>query len=362
MPKIQNTPQEGGAPNTLLHEDEAFKDGFTILPNRVLRARNLSAPAKTLYAILLSYSWQADKCFPGYAHLCEDMGIGSRRILRKYIQELEQAKLLAHIRRGQGLTNIYILLSLKNALLETASQADGHRGDHQEKHTGDHLNGHRGEHKKDEVEENESEENEDSSKKPEKEEVKEEQAQPLQPKPTQTESTHTEGGQKCQGNATQQKKPQELKMAYIGKPLTQEEIDAKKRAGKNVSGYTPLAQIPPDHWQKLEADARNAPISQNGIHYNNCTKKAPVFIDVIIGQFTEFLGDEPENTAQNINRAAKLYRQLEMSEEDFRTRLYAAFDQARRYPTDSIQKKRSDGKANRMPVFFAILEERAAQA
>jgi hypothetical protein len=148
----------------------------------------------------------------------------------------------------------------------------------------------------------------------------------------------------------------------VGKPLTQSEIDARRREGKNASGYTPLPQIPPDHWQKLEADARHAPIEPTATHYNHCTKQAPLFIDITLGQFTEFLGDDPANTAQNINRAAKLYRQLEMSEEDFRTKLYEAFDQARRYPTASIQKKRLDGRANRMPVFFAILEERAAQA
>jgi hypothetical protein len=204
------------------------------------------------------------------------------------------------------------------------------------------------------------EENEDSSKSPQKEEVRGEQAQPLAQKPTPAEALNKGEGQKRQGNPTQKQKTSEPKRAYIGKPLTQEEIDALRREGKNASGYTPLAQIPPEHWQKLENDARKEPLKPNGMHYNNCTRNAPLMIDTTIEEFTTLLGDEPANTAKNINRAAKLYRQLEMSEDEFRTLLYEAFDLAKRYPTTSIQKKRSDGRANRMPLFFAILEERAA--
>jgi hypothetical protein len=72
------------------------------------------------------------------------------------------------------------------------------------------------------------------------------------------------------------------------------------------------------------------------------------------------LGDDQANIAININRAAKLYRQRELSEDEFRTLLYEAFDQARRYCSANIQKKRADGRPNRMPVFFAILQERLA--
>lgn len=170
-------------------------------------------------------------------------------------------------------------------------------------------------------------------------------------------------GQKRQGNPPSKKPTTEPKLAYIGKPLTQGEIDQKKREGKNASGYTPLEGIiPASHWQELEGKA-NKPSSGNGhgTHYNNCTKNAPVFIDALVEQFSLLLGDDPENTPQNINRAAKLYRQVEMSEEDFRAVLHEALDQAQHYHSSKIKKQRADRRPNRMPVFFTILEERIGQ-
>jgi hypothetical protein len=159
------------------------------------------------------------------------------------------------------------------------------------------------------------------------------------------------------GKAQQQK---ERPLAFVGKPLTQDEIDARRREEKNVSGYTPLpGVIPPEQWQKLKKDARTAPIKPTATHYNNSTRNAPMFIDSIIEEFSTLLGDT-ENTAQNINRAAKLYRTCGLPEDEYRALLYDAFNQARRYPTESVKKKRPDGRPNRMPVFFGILEDRAA--
>jgi Helix-turn-helix domain len=111
------SPREAMEPNTLLHEDGVFQMGFTQVPNMVLYARNLSASAKTLYAILLSYSWKADRCFPGYGRLCDHMQL-SEKIVRKYMHELFAVNLLRQKRRGLGLTNLYTLLSVRNAALE----------------------------------------------------------------------------------------------------------------------------------------------------------------------------------------------------------------------------------------------------
>jgi hypothetical protein len=86
----------------------------------------------------------------------------------------------------------------------------------------------------------------------------------------------------------------------------------------------------------------------------------PLFALITIEQFTSLPGDDQANTAININRAAKLYRETGLSEEAFRETLYEALDQAKRYCSANIQKKRSDGRPNRMPVFFAILQERLA--
>jgi len=116
-PRGQDPDKEGAPePGTLLIEDETLRAGFTQMPNRVLRAPNLSRDAKILYAFLLSYAWQQGSCFPGYAQLCADMA-ASPSIVRKYMHELETVGLLVQKRRGMGKTNLYTLRSLSTATL-----------------------------------------------------------------------------------------------------------------------------------------------------------------------------------------------------------------------------------------------------
>jgi hypothetical protein len=86
--------------------DPITQRGFTQVPNAILRSPQLSVGAKLTYAMLLSYAWHADFCFPGQDTLAREMGV-SLRSTNSYIQELEKGGYL-HIRRqGQGKTNIY---------------------------------------------------------------------------------------------------------------------------------------------------------------------------------------------------------------------------------------------------------------
>ncbi|MGZ3645876.1 MAG: helix-turn-helix domain-containing protein [Ktedonobacteraceae bacterium] len=205
----------------------------------------------------------------------------------------------------------------------------------------------------DEVEEDEFQKDEDSSKNALKAEVVSAYSQ--------REHMATGNGKDKPSNPN--RKPQEKARTpvFVGKPITQDEIDEKRRQGKNTSGVTPLSGIiPPEHWQELERREGKAPL-QNTTHYNNSTQNSPVFIDAIIEQFTDLLGDNPENAARNINRTAKLYRKVGLTSDDFRTMMYEAFNQSKRYSSGKIKKQRSDGRPNRMPVFFAILEERVGQ-
>ena len=55
--------------------DPIARHGFTQLPNFILRNPDLSANAKTVYALLLSYAWHNDLCFPGQERLAADMGM-----------------------------------------------------------------------------------------------------------------------------------------------------------------------------------------------------------------------------------------------------------------------------------------------
>lgn len=88
--------------------DKATKHGFTQVPNFVLISKDISPGAKLAYAMLLRYAWHNDYSFPGQVKLAEDMGVGERSV-RTYLNELEEAKFLEIVQRGQGKTNIYKL-------------------------------------------------------------------------------------------------------------------------------------------------------------------------------------------------------------------------------------------------------------
>lgn len=88
--------------------DAATAKGFTQVPNFLLKSKRLSAGDKMTFAMLLSYAWQNDFCFPGQERLAEDMGLSDRSV-RTHLKSLELNGLLTIQRRGQGKTNIYEL-------------------------------------------------------------------------------------------------------------------------------------------------------------------------------------------------------------------------------------------------------------
>src|SRR5271168_2781141 len=88
--------------------DAASSMGFTQVPNFLLKSNKLSSGDKLAFAMLLSYAWQNDYCFPGQKRLGEDMGLDERNV-RRHLKSLEAAGLLSIQRRGQGKTNIYEL-------------------------------------------------------------------------------------------------------------------------------------------------------------------------------------------------------------------------------------------------------------
>ena len=89
--------------------DALSQRGFTQVPNHVLRSASISPGAKLAYAMLLSYAWQNDYCFPGQERLAKDMGVGVRSVVR-YVQELEAERFVAITKRGQGRSNLYELI------------------------------------------------------------------------------------------------------------------------------------------------------------------------------------------------------------------------------------------------------------
>lgn len=92
----------------LIGADAATLGGFTQVPNFLLKSKMLSAGDKLAFAMLLSYAWQNDHCFPGQRRLADDMGLHETNV-RKHLKSLQTNGYLTIERRGQGKTNIYIL-------------------------------------------------------------------------------------------------------------------------------------------------------------------------------------------------------------------------------------------------------------
>src|SRR5438105_3103514 len=88
--------------------DAATAKGFTQVPNFLLKSKKLSAGDKMAFAMLLSYAWQNDFCFPGQAKLADDIGLDERSV-RRHLKSLEANELLTIKRRGLGKTNVYEL-------------------------------------------------------------------------------------------------------------------------------------------------------------------------------------------------------------------------------------------------------------
>src|SRR3954451_8566117 len=88
--------------------DPVSAHGFTQVPNFLLKDPKISANAKVVYSMLLSYAWNNDRVFPGQERMAKDIGTSQPTIARA-VKELEDNGWLEIQRRGQGKTNVYIL-------------------------------------------------------------------------------------------------------------------------------------------------------------------------------------------------------------------------------------------------------------
>src|SRR5258708_1943941 len=73
--------------------DAATAMGFTQVPNFLLKSKKLTSGDKMTFAMLLSYAWQNNYCFPGQVRLGEDLGIHETNV-RKHLKSLQVNGLL----------------------------------------------------------------------------------------------------------------------------------------------------------------------------------------------------------------------------------------------------------------------------
>ena len=82
--------------------------GFTMVPNHVLISTKVSPGAKLAYTMLLKYYHYNGEVFPGQERLAKEIGVSKRSVVT-FIKELSDAKFITVQRRGQGLTNKYVM-------------------------------------------------------------------------------------------------------------------------------------------------------------------------------------------------------------------------------------------------------------
>jgi hypothetical protein len=105
-------------------EEHPWRRGFTIIPNQVLDDERLSCKAKLVYAKLLSYAWQTNRCFPNQQTLLKGLGF-TRPVLAKALNELKQYGYIEVIRRGLTKPNLYILKILPDTQFLQKVQSSG---------------------------------------------------------------------------------------------------------------------------------------------------------------------------------------------------------------------------------------------
>lgn len=111
---FDDTSRETG--DKVVFDDVNLRGGFAQIPNIVLYDPLLSQGAKLCYALLLSYAWQANSCFPSQKLLARDL-VCTTRTAMKALKELQKHKLIRIERLGQGKHNVYHILKFNAGYL-----------------------------------------------------------------------------------------------------------------------------------------------------------------------------------------------------------------------------------------------------
>ena len=323
MPISSSAVCEAPASDRILIGEASLPRGFVQLPKAVLYARNLSRDAKLLYAVLLGYAWQEQRCFPGYQRLCADLN-ASENAVRTWMRELEDAHLISQQRRGQGRTNLYLFHELSTATIEV-----------QEHHT---IAA---------VEPQEAQDNEEAVHK---------------------EKEHKASGVRTsKGTRTSNEEPvNERPFTHSSVFSTAKEKVLRSLAGQTTKGFSSLqpdASPPQSHERGERAQGQRGKGATQAHQLAAEHREPPVWLPGYIVDFSREFHDEAA-IPSNITRATHLFERAGMDADAFIAQVYAArrITQGRA----NIQKRAEvgtnpawpDGFPNRMPYFFSVLEER----
>jgi hypothetical protein len=107
--------QSAGESGTVAFEartDQRLAQGFTQIPNIVLRDRRLTAGEKVVYGLLLSFAWGKEHAFPSHATLAACLGASVDTVQRD-LQALAQKGFVRWERRGRTVPNVYTILAVR---------------------------------------------------------------------------------------------------------------------------------------------------------------------------------------------------------------------------------------------------------
>ena len=98
---------------TVILQDESLRriEGFTQLPNVVLKHQTISYGAKVAFGVLLSYAWQDDFCWPAQERLAKDLNCSVRQVQR-LLKELKDQSFVDWKQQGLNRPNIYYILPM----------------------------------------------------------------------------------------------------------------------------------------------------------------------------------------------------------------------------------------------------------
>ena len=115
----ENRPEESEASGIELEfEDPLEAAGWTQVHNVVLRDARLSMQARLCYFALRSHGWQQPTTFVGQDRIAGELGCSVRQV-RRYLDELVEAKLILVSRRGRRRTNVYTFARLSRRYRDT---------------------------------------------------------------------------------------------------------------------------------------------------------------------------------------------------------------------------------------------------
>jgi hypothetical protein len=355
-------------------------NGFTQMPNQVRTDPTLRSSEKNVYEHLLSYMWKREWCWPSQARIAQELGISRRTVIRA-CEVLYNRCYIEKWRRGLGRTNVYFVNPL--AFVQSFKKADRGKGillqaNGPEQQTtvstsprpdilASYYECQNGTSRSDKMShqevpkchtKNTEEEKEikgknrdskissDSKKGRAAATIRNDQARENEQQPNGVGTKNTEMvpySSKSKSHISNQNQEQ------AAPPRTSEPVIEQPRTSGQAAAIAAETGIPVEHLQELgiETEPKKRPI--------------PDFIVDRMTRYTTELGDSPRYVKSNTTRAAKLYYfgldYMQEAQDDpegwFIDMLSEAKQRAQRIPNVG---KRTGNRVNRIPAFFACLE------